>query len=91
MICHLSNTRKYCQIGLILPELCDPKVIYRENTKKLFPQSNIMISKKENQAKYSYETNFSARIRIQKNFFKVFQFVVLISVSNVSLECVFLS
>jgi len=26
MICHLSNARKYCQIRLILPELCDPKV-----------------------------------------------------------------
>jgi len=41
MIYHLSNARKYCQIWLILPELCDPKAIYRENTRKLYPQPNI--------------------------------------------------
>jgi len=39
MTCHLSNARKYCPIQLILPELCD--LVYRENTKKLFPQLNI--------------------------------------------------
>jgi len=40
MICYLPNVRKYCQIRLILPELCDPKAINRENTNKLFLQIN---------------------------------------------------
>ena len=44
MIFHISIVRKYrdCQIRLILPELCYPKAIHRENTKLLFTQSNIV-------------------------------------------------
>jgi len=35
-----KRTQIFALIRLILPELCDPKAIYRENTKKLFPQPN---------------------------------------------------
>jgi len=82
MICHLSNTRKYCQIWLILLELYDPKVINRENMKKdFFPNTKnyiiiqlykLLIIDNSHSLQIILPTNSIFVIKVSTKFFSYF-------------------